>query len=132
MTEPSQPVRLPFQYVVIRCVPRVDREEFANIAVVVHCELADYLGCASYVPTERLRGFDPGLDLDAVDAALEMIAAVCDNESAAWPSTGDKPGVRFRWLAAPRSTVVQPGPIHGGLTSDPARELAHLLDTLVR
>jgi hypothetical protein len=122
---------LPFQYVALRCVPRVDREEFVNVGVVVHCELGDYLGTASSVVPERLRAVDPGVDVDGVLAALETIAAICRGDPAAWPSPGDKPGVRFRWIAAPRSTVVQPGPIHGGLTADPARELVHLLDTLV-
>ena len=85
---------------------------------------------SSVVP-ERLRAIDPGIDVEAVESALATIEAVCRGETAAWPSVGDKAGVRFRWLAAPRSTVVQPGPIHGGLTDDPARELAHLLDALV-
>ena len=122
---------LPFQYVTLRCVPRIEREEFVNVGVVVHCELGGFLGSASSVRPERLRAIEPGVDVDAVLAALETIEAICRGDAPAWPSSGDKPGVRFRWIAAPRSTVVQPGPIHGGLTDDPARELLHLLDTLV-
>jgi hypothetical protein len=128
----GEAVRMPFQYVVLRCVPRVDREEFVNVGVVLHCELADFLACAAHVEDDRLLALASDVDLDAVRSALAMTAAVCADDRAAWPSAGDKPGVRFRWLAAPRSTVVQPGPVHGGLTADPARELERLRDHLVR
>ena len=50
--------RLPFQYIVLRCVPRVDREEFTNVGVVLHCELADFLGAAYRVDDQRLRRID--------------------------------------------------------------------------
>lgn len=128
---PERPA-LPFQYVVLRCVPQVAREEFVNVAVVLHCELVDFLAVASAVDRQRLRALDAGLDVDAVVRALAAVEAICADDPGAWPSRGDKPGVRFRWIASPRSTVVQPSPIHGGLTADPTRELARLLDTLVR
>jgi hypothetical protein len=132
-----------FQYVVLRCVPRVDREEFVNVGVLLYSQSADYLCAGSLLQEARLLALAPELDLDATRSALAAIEAVCcsrvDPGSQAGPATGIDPagragislGQRFGWLAAPRSTVVQPGPIHGGVTEDPARQLQHLLRTLV-
>ncbi|HTZ45453.1 MAG TPA: DUF3037 domain-containing protein [Jatrophihabitans sp.] len=121
--------RLPFQYVVLRCVPRVDREEFVNVGVVLYCQAAGYLSCASQLVEPRLLAFAPDLDLASVRSALAAMAGVCAGTG---PSGPAGLGQRFGWLAAPRSTTIQPGPVHGGLTDDPAVELAHLVDTLVR
>ncbi len=121
--------RFGFQYVVLRCVPRVDREEFVNVGVLLYSQEADYLRAQSHLDTARLRALAPELDLDAVRSALAAIETVCRGEDAA--AAGTSLGQRFGWLAAPRSTVVQPGPIHGGLTVDPARQLRHLVAELV-
>ncbi len=121
-----------FQYVVLRCVPRVDREEFVNVGVVLYCQQADFLGCAGEVDDRRLGVLAPGLDADAVRSALDATTAVCRGDETAGAAGRAPLGTRFGFLSAPRSTVVQPGPIHGGLTADPERELRHLLDTLVR
>jgi Protein of unknown function (DUF3037) len=121
--------RLPFQYVVLRCVPRVDREEFLNVGVVLYSQPAEYLACAGHLAEQRLLSIAPELDLAAVRSALDGIAAVCAGSG---PSALTGLGQRFGWIAAPKSTMIQPGPIHGGLTEDPEAELAHLLDKLVR
>lgn len=122
--------RVGFQYVVLRCVPRVDREEFVNVGVVVYSQAADYLQAAVRVDPDRLEAFAPDLDVDGVRAALDAIEAVCRGDDDAGSAGQTSRTARFGWLAAPRSTVIQPGPTHGGLTDDPDRELAHLLDTL--
>jgi hypothetical protein len=121
-----------FQYVVLRCVPRVDREEFVNVGVVLYCQGADFLRAACHVDRDRLQALDPDLDLDAVTSALGAVEAVCRGDESAGAAGRTPLGTRFGFLSAPRSTAVQPGPIHGGLTADPARELEHLLDILVR
>ncbi len=122
---------LGFQYVVLRFVPRVDREEFVNVGAVLYCQQADFLDCASRIDDGRLALLSPGTDAEAVRSALSAITAVCRGESSAGAAGRAPLGTRFGFLSAPRSTVVQPGPIHGGLTSDPAAHLTHLLDTLV-
>ena len=133
-----------YQYVALRCVPRVDREEFVNVGVVLYCHAAEFLGSASLVDEERLRALDPGIDLDAVRHALAAVEQVCRGEAhvdfgvgSRATAYGDREGrddqsTRFGFLRAPRSTVVQPGPVHGGLTEDPATELRRLLEALVR
>lgn len=126
---------LPYQYLVLRCVPRVDRQEFLNVGIVLYCERADFLSCAAHLDRARLRAFALDLDLDAVDDALHGIRAVCDGDPAAGSAGSATLEARFGHLAAPRSTVVQPGPVHGGLLTpaapDPAEVLDHLLATLV-
>jgi hypothetical protein len=123
---------LGFQYVVLRCVPRVDREEFLNVGVVLYCQQASFLASAGHVDEPRLLAMAPGFDTAAVRSALSAAEAVCNGDGSAGAAGRAPLGTRFGFLSAPRSTVVQPGPIHGGLTSDPAAKLAHLLDTLVR
>jgi hypothetical protein len=121
-----------FQYVVLRCVPRVDREEFVNVGVVLYCQQADFLRARCHVDVDRMTALAPDLDLDAVRSALATVEAVCRGDESAGAAGRTPLGTRFGFVSAPRSTVVQPGPIHGGLTTDPAGELEHLLDRLVR
>lgn len=122
----------PYQYVVLRCVPRVDREEFLNVGVVLHCEEAAFLDVAWYVDPVRLDALAPDADEAALCHGLEFIAGVCRGDTALGEIAGKDRGVRFGFVKAPRSTVVQPGPVHGGLTADPAADLERLLTTLVR
>ncbi len=123
--------RLPYQYVVLRCVPRVDREEFVNVGVVVYCEEAAFLEAASSVDRERLVALSPRLDVDALCEGLDFVRGVCAGDASVGGVAGESPGTRFGFLKAPRSTVLQPGPVHGGVTTDPARQLEHLLEQFV-
>jgi hypothetical protein len=121
-----------FQYVVLRFVPRVDREEFVNVGVVLYCQQAEFLGSAGHVAEDRVRALAPDADVAAVRSALAAVDAVCRGDASAHAAGRAPLGTRFGFLSAPRSTVVQPGPIHGGLTRDPAAELERLLVALVR
>ena len=120
-----------YQYVVLRCVPRVEREEFLNVGLVLYSQGADFLEAAYRVDEARLRAFAPQVSVEDVDQALETICQVCRGVTGGGLPTLGGLGRRFGWLSAPRSTVVQPGPVHGGLTEDPAAELAELLRRLV-
>ena len=123
--------RMPFQYVVLRCVPRVDREEFVNVGVVLYCEEAKFLAAAWQCDADRLRALDPRLDVDAVCDALSFVDGVCAGDPRGGAAATKDIGLRFGFVKAPKSTVLQPGPVHGGLTTDPARELERLLERLV-
>ena len=124
--------KLAYQYVVLRCVPRVDREEFVNVGVVLYCQSADFLGAAWHVEESRLRAAFPGLDLDQVCDALDFVEGVCAGDERAGAAAGHSMSQRFGFLKAPKSTVIQPGPVHGGLTADPESELSRLSQQLVR
>jgi hypothetical protein len=123
---------LPYQYVVLRAVPRVDREEFVNVGVVLYCEETGFLDVGWHVDDLRLRALDPTADFEALCHGLEFVAGVCRGDTALGEIADQDQGTRFGFLKAPRSTVVQPGPVHGGLTADPVLELERLLDRLVR
>jgi Protein of unknown function (DUF3037) len=123
--------RRPFEYAVLRAVPRADRGEFVNVGVMLYCQADDFLAALVHVDADRVRALDSAVDVAAIEAALAAIEAACAGDPQAGPPALAPVGERFRWLAAPRSTVVQPGPVHTGLTSDPARELEHLLTCLV-
>ena len=125
------PALVSYQYVVMRCVPRVDRDEFTNVGVVIHSQAVEFLDCAFMVGPDRLRSWSPDLDLELVDATLKTVCGICRGEQAPGRPSLETLGQRFGWLAAPRSTVIQPGPVHGGLTRDPAAELQRLLARLV-
>jgi hypothetical protein len=127
-----------FEYALLTAMPRIDRGERINVGVLLHCQQADFLAAGVAVDADRLRALDPGVDVDAVCTALDSIQRICAGAGAdtggdsADPALSGSTGVRFGRLAAPRSTVVQPGPVHGGLTDDPAAALERLLDQLVR
>lgn len=122
---------LAYQYVVLRCVPRVDREEFVNVGVVLYCQAADYLDVRWRVDADRLRALDPRVDVDQVCEALAFVTGVCAGDVRGGTAAEQPLGTRFGFLKAPRSTVLQPGPVHGGVTADPARQLERLAENLV-
>ncbi|MGK5530538.1 DUF3037 domain-containing protein [Streptomyces sp. URMC 129] len=121
-----------FEYAVLRVVPRVERGESINAGVVLYCRARSFLAARTHLDVARLRALDPAADVTGVRAALHAAECLCRGGAAAGLAAGDDAGRRFRWLIAPRSTVVQPGPVHTGLTADPAAELDRLLEVLVR
>jgi hypothetical protein len=128
----GRPDPVPFEYALLRAVPRVDRGERLNVGVVLYCRAADFLGCAVHLDADRLRCLSPTIDLAAVAAALHGVRSVCAGDPDAGPAGREPLRVRFGWVTAPRSTVVQPSPVHPGLTCDPSASLDRLLDRLVR
>lgn len=124
--------RLPYQYVLLRCVPRVDREEFVNVGVVLYCQEADYLDVRWHVEAPRVHALAPGVDIDDLCDRLHFVDAVCRGDEGLGSVSDQNRGSRFGFVKAPRSTMLQPGPVHGGLTEDPDAELERLLDLLVR
>lgn len=118
-----------YEYAVLRVVPRVERGEAMNAGVLLWCRPLQALHARVHLDVGRLHALDPHADADAVAHALAAALDVCAGVGAA----GAEPaGGRFRWLTAPRSTVVQPGPVHTGLTADPVVEVERLLEVLVR
>jgi hypothetical protein len=120
-----------FEYAVLRVVPRVERGESLNAGVLVYCRQRDYLGSRVHLDADRLRALDPTADPDAIRRALQAAADVCAADPASGAAGREALGSRFRWLTAPRSTVVQAGPVHTGLTDDPDAEADRLLQLLV-
>jgi hypothetical protein len=124
--------RVTFEYAVVRVMPRVDRGEVMNAGVLVYSRPRDFLGAAIWLDQDRLRALDPAADVESIERALQAVVDVCDSTPGCGPAGREELGSRFRWLSAPRSTVVQAGPAHTGLTEDPAAELQRLLELLVK
>ncbi|MDT3440560.1 MULTISPECIES: DUF3037 domain-containing protein [unclassified Pseudofrankia] len=120
-----------FEYALVRVVPRVERGECMNVGVLLWCQGAGYLDLRCVLDGERLAALDPYLDLAAVRIHLDALHRVCVGGPAAGAAGVLSPGERFRWLTAPRSTIVQTSPVHTGVTGDPAAELEHLVELLV-
>ncbi len=118
-----------YEYALVRAVPRPERGEFMNVGAIVYCAPVRFLSCAVDVDRDRLRALDPALDLDVLDDALRALRQACEGTG---PMSQSTPGQRFRWLTAPRSTILQTSPAHTGLTDDPATELTRLVTTQVR
>ncbi len=121
----------PFEYALLRVVPRPERGEFVNAGVVLYCPALRFLGARVHLDLERLRALDPKLNPEAVLAHLEAVRTVCTGGQGAGPIGLLPPGERFGWLVAPRSTVVQPSPVHTGLADDPERALEHFVRVMV-
>jgi len=120
-----------YEYSVIRLVPRVEREEFLNIGVILYVQQLRFLDLRFQVVPERLAAFSKETDPSEVCRYLHSFSLVCKGGKAAGPiGTLDLPS-RFRWLTAVRSTIVQTSCIHPGLCSDPSAELDRLFQKLV-
>ena len=125
------PSRSPFSYAVVRVVPDIEREEFVNAGLIVFCRSCRFLRVRTSLDRERLDAIRPGCDVGAIAAQLRLLERIADGAVEAGPLSGMDLSQRFHWLSAPRSTVVQPGPIHGGTTDDPDATFEHLFATLV-
>jgi hypothetical protein len=125
------PVQHAFEYAILRVVPRVEREEFVNVGVLLFCRTRRFLGARIALDEARLRALAPGLDLALVREQLDHVPLVCAGGKASGP-IGELPlQERFRWLVAPRSTIIQPSPVHCGIADDPQRALLRLMQTMV-
>ncbi len=121
----------PFEYTVVRVVPRVEREEFINVGVILYCKAMRFCRARLRVDRERLAALAPDLDLAAILDHLNLISLVSAGGPGAGPFAEMNEGERFRWLASPRSTVVQVSPVHPGLCDDPQDALDDLFERLV-
>jgi hypothetical protein len=121
----------PFQYAIVRVVPRVERGECLNAGVVLFCRARRFLEARIALDEARLRALDPDADLEAIRAHLEAFARVAAGEPEAGPMAELPASERFHWLVAPASTMIQCSPVHTGLADDPAAELEKLVARLV-
>jgi hypothetical protein len=121
-----------YDYAVIRVVPRVEREEFVNVGVIVSCPFKDFLEARIELDEQRLMALDSTLDIEAIRAHLATIPVICAGGEQAGPIGQLSQRSRFHWLVAPRSTIIQTSPVHAGCCENPTAVLEHLLDTMVR
>ena len=121
-----------YDYAVIRVVPRVDREEFINVGVIVSCPAKDFLEARIQLDEARLLAFAPHVDLDALRTHLASIPQICAGGPGAGPIGQLSARERFHWLVAPRSTIIQTSRVHSGRCIDPGTVAERLLAKMVR
>jgi hypothetical protein len=125
------PASEPFQYAILRVIPHVERGEAINAGVVVFCRPLRYLGARAELDEQLLAALAPGCDGGEIRAQLDTLVAVADGRAEGGRVAALPQSDRFHWLTAPARTIVQPSPVHTGLTDDPAGELAKLFEQLV-
>ncbi|MGO1069987.1 DUF3037 domain-containing protein [Lysobacter sp. CA199] len=124
--------RSSYDYAVIRVVPRVEREEFVNVGVLVSCPQAQLLAAGIELDSERLRALDPSVDVEAVRLHLQAIDRICQGGRDAGP-IGQLPArARFHWLTAKRSSIIQMSAVHTGRCAQSDAIVEHLLERMVR
>lgn len=120
-----------YDYVIIRVVPRVERGECINTGVILFCRTRRFLGMLVHLDESRLFALAPDLDLVPIQEHLATLSLVCNGGPEAGYVGQLSQSERFHWLTSPRSTVIQPSPVHSGLCDNPAATLQHLLETMV-
>ena len=126
------PMLAAYDYAVVRVVPRVEREEFLNVGVIVSCESARLLEARIELDEARLLAFDATVDLALLREHLAAMVRVCAGAADAGPIAALPQRARFHWLTARRSTIVQTSPVHRGRCARPADAAEHLLARMVR
>jgi hypothetical protein len=121
----------PFQYAVIRVVPRVEREEFLNVGVILFCRTMRFLQARVELDPRRLELLSPGVDAEELAAHLDARVRTAAGDTDAGPIAQMPQSERFHWLVAPSSTVIQTSSVHSGLCDDPGATLDRLFDALV-
>jgi Protein of unknown function (DUF3037) len=120
-----------FEYAVIRVVPRVEREEFLNVGVILYCRKLQFLQMRYALDVERLNAFCGTLDIEEVKDYLCAFEHICQGSAAGGPIGKLDMASRFRWLTATRSTIVQSSKVHPGFCIDPVVTLERLHERLV-
>lgn len=126
------PELCPFDYAIIRVVPRVEREEFINVGVILFCRPLCFLDVRIELDPQRLLALSSSVDLEMVQDQLDLISRMCAGGPEAGPIGELGQAERFHWLVAPRSTTIQISPVHPGLCADPQVALDDLFEKLVR
>jgi len=123
--------KVTYEYAVIRLVPRVEREEFLNIGVILFSKRKKYLGMKYHIDEARINAFAPDIDVAVIRQYLAGWEAVCKGAPEGGPIGKEELPFRFRWLVAPRSTIIQSSKTHPGLCTEPEEVLEVLFERYV-
>ena len=123
--------RSAFTYAVVRVVPDVEREEFLNAGLVLLCRPRRFLAARTTLDADALAALHPGCDTEGIRGQLDLIERIAAGTVTTSPFAAMSQSERFHWLTTPRSTLVQPGPVHAGVTDDPTATFEHLYRVLV-
>ncbi len=123
--------RCTFEFAIIRFVPKVEREEFFNVGVIVFSKRKKFLKVKYHIDQHKLKAFSSDITIEHLEEYLKSWELI----SIGAPSGGAigklELSDRFRWLTACRSTIIQSSKTHPGICHDPQKELDHLFDNYV-
>ena len=120
-----------FEYAVVRIMPRVEREEFMNVGIILYCAKLNFLQTLYTLNEERLSIFCTQVDKEELLQNLQAFEHICIGGNDAGPIGKLETGERFRWLTATRSTILQTSKVHPGFSSNPQETLTRLYTQLV-
>ena len=120
-----------FEYAVIRIVPRVEREEFLNVGVILYCSKLNFLEALFDINTTRLKAFCGQLDIAEVEENLRALQRICAGGEGAGPIGKLDRAARFRWLTAVRSASIQTSRPHPGVCDDLEGTIKTLFEEMV-
>lgn len=120
-----------FEYAIIRIVPKVEREEFFNVGVILFSKKKKFLGIKYHIDQNKLMAFSNELEIAPLNDYLNAWELICIGEPSGGAIGKLEMSDRFRWLASCRSTIIQSSKTHPGLCSDPQKELEHIFQKYV-
>jgi hypothetical protein len=120
-----------YEYAVIRVVPRVEREEFVNVGIILFSKKARFIRAKYYLNVEKLQLFSDELDIGQLEQNLQSFTKICDGSKEGGPIAEQELPERFRWLTAVRSSAIQTSRPHPGLTTDLEKTVERLFEELV-
>lgn len=115
-----------FEYAVIRVVPRVEREEFLNVGVILYCAKQKFLETVFEINENKINYLFPGADIKEIEDHLKTFEKICRGDVDGGPISKLPRAERFRWLTATRSTILQTSKVHPGFTIDAGKTLQKL------
>ena len=121
-----------YEYAVVRVVPKVEREEFLNVGVILFCKPLKFVKMRYHLDIERLKAFAPDADISQIEQNLQSFEKIARGDLDGGPIAKEDAASRFRWLTAVRSSVIQTSRPHPGLCEEPEKSVDKLFDELVK
>lgn len=120
-----------YEYAIIRLVPRVEREEFINVGIIMYCKRPRFLKAKCFINRERLEQFNHELEVGDIENNLKAFHKICEGNKSGGPLAIEDEASRFRWLTAERSSSIQTSRPHHGFSTDLQQTLNRLHQELV-
>lgn len=117
-----------FEYAIIRFVPKVEREEFFNVGVLLFSKQKKFLGIKFHVNSEKMKAFSCDFELEELMKYLHAWELICAGKEQSGPIGKMEMSDRFRWLAACRSSIIQSSKTHPGICENPENELVKIFE----
>lgn len=120
-----------YEYAVIRFVPKVEREEFINIGLILFCKSQRYIQSKLFLNENRIKNFCSEVDFEDLVSHAVAFDQIANGTTTKSPIALMDAAERFRWLTAVKSSCIQASRPHPGMTSDLEVLFNELFDELV-